>query len=102
MQKKLITFLFFANILDAIATDTGLRHEVITEANTLIAIIYDTNILLYYLIKVGGVSLGLFLLTGLSKKIERSKLVNTLLILTTAVYGGILLLHSVWITLWLS
>lgn len=102
MQKTLINFLFFANIIDAIATDIGLRHAGITEANALIESIYDTSIFLYYTLKVGGVTLGLFILTTLQQRLAQSKLIHALLYVVSAIYGSILALHVIWITLWLS
>ena len=102
MQKKLLLYLFIANIIDAIATDIGLRHGVITEANIGIAFIYEASIFLYYLIKVGGVSLGIYLLLHLQDKLQHKKVITLLLVTASLIYSGVLVLHVIWIALWLG
>lgn len=102
MQKYLLVFLFFANIIDTVVTDMGLRHGVIGEANPLIAKVYEQSILLYYFAKIVGVSTGLLLVTKVAKSLGKSRAIGFTLIFASGVYGYVLGLHTIWVSLWLA
>lgn len=101
MNRSLLIFLFFANILDAIATDIGLRYGYIEEVNPLIAHVYTNSLMLYYIVKVGGVTLGILLLDKIfsSPATQKQKVLSVLLTSASAVYLVVLGIHAFWISL---
>lgn len=94
-SNRLLWVLLGFSIFDALATDFGLRSDLIEEANPLIKYVYDRNIFEYYFVKL-GFPLSLFTLQSV---LARSPIVHKLLQFTVGLYSIISMLHIGWLTL---
>lgn len=83
------------SLMDALFTDFGLRLGTIEEANILMNTIYETNILLFYAIKIGLPLLLLYLTTIIHLKIYVRLLLSSALFL----YVAVMFLHVFWMIL---
>lgn len=95
MMKTLIFYLAITNIADGILTLIGLELFLIVEGNPLMAILYDTHPLLFISLKI-GLSFCLLCLLFF-KTLHKKKLINSLLVFSSAAYTVIMVFHVNWI-----
>lgn len=92
-KPYLITFcLLLLSIADAIFTDLGLRHAVITELNPIMNSVYYTSISLFYVIKI---ILPVMLLIAIPYAFS-SRLVKQTLTFALLIYFGVFIYHVGW------
>lgn len=82
-------------VSDSFFTDFGIQKQYITEANPLMAYIYDTSILGFYALKISLPCVLLFLLT----EIEHKKYLNLLVGFAILLYSVVLFQHIYWTSL---
>ena len=88
-----VTFLLLClSLLDAIFTDLGLRFGYIEEANQFVKYIYESSILIFYVIKLGLPLLLLYLTAIVNTRIY----LRALLSLTLLLYVAVISLHFFW------
>ncbi|SFA89699.1 MULTISPECIES: DUF5658 family protein [unclassified Bacillus (in: firmicutes)] len=98
-MTKLFIYLALVNLIDGIVTFIGLHLNVITEANHLMAVVYDNSPFLFMLIKI---FLSACLLVFVFKiKLNRTKLLLSLVMFASVAYSFTLSLHVYWILLYL-
>jgi hypothetical protein len=88
-----VRWIVFLCFFDALATDVGIRMHLVSEANPFAKLLYETNVALFYICKVG---LPLILLIFLPYVRERVVL-SRLFIFTGVVYALLALYHMGWI-----
>lgn len=88
-----VRWIVFLCFFDALATDVGIRMELVSEANPFARLLYETNVALFYICKVG---LPLMLLLFVPYVRERAVL-GWLFIFTGVVYALLALYHMGWI-----
>uniref|UniRef100_UPI00406BED95 DUF5658 family protein n=1 Tax=Sporosarcina sp. FSL K6-1540 TaxID=2921555 RepID=UPI00406BED95 len=97
-RKKLLTagiLLLLLAVVDSFFTDFGIQKQYITEANPLMALIYDTNIWGFYALKISLPCVLLYLLTEIEQKRYLKLLVGSAILL----YSVVLFQHIYWISL---
>jgi len=82
-------------VIDSFFTDFGLQKQYITEANPLMALIYDTSIWGFYTLKISLPCVLLYLLTEIEQKKYLKLLVGSAILL----YSVVLFQHIYWISL---
>ena len=82
-------------VVDSFFTDFGIQKQYITEANPLMAFIYDTSILGFYALKISLPCVLLYLLT----KIEPKRYLKLLIGSAILLYSVVLVQHIYWISL---
>lgn len=87
------------NILDGVATYYGLTHSLIKEANPIMDLLWKSNSSLFLLTKI---ALSAFLLYISYRVFTKSgtafrRLYTYLLAGVASLYGGIFILHTIWI-----
>ena len=82
-------------VVDSFFTDFGIQKQYITEANPLMAFIYDTSISGFYALKISLPCVLLYLLT----KIEPKRYLKLLIGSTILLYSFVLFQHIYWISL---
>ncbi|CAI6063380.1 DUF5658 family protein [Cohnella sp. JJ-181] len=85
--------LLVLSVFDALATDTGIRLQLIGEANPIARALYETNVVLFYAYKTLLPLLLLFLLRHAPER----RIVHLGTSLATALYGAVALYHAAWI-----
>ncbi|WP_216829162.1 DUF5658 family protein [Alkalihalobacterium elongatum] len=92
-KPYLITFsLLLLSIADAIFTDIGLRHNLITELNPIMNSIYYTSVFSFYFVKI---VLPLALLVFIPYAFS-SRLVKRTLVFALVIYFGVFVYHIGW------
>lgn len=86
--------LLVLSVFDALATDSGIRLQLIQEANPIAKALYESNVLLFYGYKT---ILPLLLLLLLRHAPERP-IVRFGTVLATALYAVVAIYHVVWIS----
>ena len=81
-------------VSDSFFTDFGIQKQYITEANPLMAFIYDTSILGFYAIKISLPCALLYLLTKIEPKRYLKLLIGSALLL----YSVVLVQHIYWLS----
>ncbi|WP_197485377.1 DUF5658 family protein [Sporosarcina psychrophila] len=97
-RKKLLTagiLLLLLAVVDSFFTDFGIQKQYITEANPLMALIYDTSIWGFYALKISLPCVLLYLLTEIEQKRYLKLLVGSAILL----YSVVLFQHIYWISL---
>ena len=87
--------LLLLGIFDSFLTDFGIQKQYITEANPLMAFIYDTSILGFYTLKISLPCVLLYLLT----KIEPKRYLKRLIGFAILLYSVVLVQHIYWLSL---
>lgn len=87
--------LFVLAVFDSISTDFGLRQAHIEEANPLMRIVYETDVILFYALKISLPILLLMLIRTLKPRRIISLLMGTALLL----YGAVFIQHIFWLTI---
>ena len=92
-KPYLISFcLLLLSLADAIFTDFGLRHAVITELNPIMNSVYHTSISLFYVLKIIlPVMLLIFIPCAFSNRLVKRTLTFALVI-----YFGVFIYHVGW------
>ncbi|WP_246469527.1 DUF5658 family protein [Cohnella nanjingensis] len=86
-------WLVWLSFFDAFATDTGLRLQVVQEANPLARALYETNVALFY-----GYKLLLpLILLALHRHVEGRSYIQKAGVIATILYGLIALYHVGWL-----
>ncbi|MDG0811071.1 DUF5658 family protein [Cohnella rhizosphaerae] len=85
--------LFVLCVFDALATDCGIRLQLIQEANPIAKALYETNILFFY----GYKTLLPLLLLFMLRHVPERPIVRRGIGLATALYAAVALYHVVWI-----
>lgn len=88
-----LIWLAFFSVFDAVATDIGIRMELIREANPFAKALYDTNPALFYSYKIVLPALLLLLLPTMNGR----KTLRLAVAVTTVIYGAVAFYHAVWI-----
>jgi hypothetical protein len=91
----LFQYLSILNMVDTVFTYFGLKHSYIKELNPLMEGAYDTNPLIFLLIK-SSFSVVLYLFV-VYKKVPISSLIKGLTLLASVFYSCALVLHLRWI-----
>lgn len=86
--------LFLLSLMDAIATDYGLRNGIIEEFNKLILIVYESSIFSFYLIKI---LLPLFIVK-LFPFVLKNPILKLSFQFAIFLYGVVFLYHIGWIS----
>lgn len=94
LTKMGIILLILAT-LDAFFTDMGIQNQLITEANPLMRIIYEVNLLGFYFIKIALP----VLLIGIVSRLESRPFIVILLHIAISLYVCVLLLHFSWLAM---
>lgn len=97
-RKKLLIagiLLLLLAAVDSFFTDFGIQKQYITEANPLMASIYDTSIFGFYALKICLPCVLLYLLT----KIEPKRYIKLLIGSAILLYSVVLFQHIYWISL---
>lgn len=89
--EGLLTFVYTANILDAILTLTWVKLQVADEANPIMAALLDINPWLFVLVKIGAVSASCVILWSL----RGHKLSKWISLGAALLYAGIISWHIV-------
>lgn len=95
---RLLWVLLGLSLIDAFATDFGLRFELIEEANAMMEYVYESSVIGFYFVKI-GLPISLF---PLQSVVTRSSFVQRLLQFTIALYALIFGLHVFWLVLQFS
>lgn len=82
-------------VVDSFFTDFGIQKQYITEANPLMAFIYETSIWGFYTLKISLPCVLLYLLT----KIEPKRYLKLLIGSAILLYGAVLVQHIYWLSL---
>ncbi|MFJ8064682.1 DUF5658 family protein [Psychrobacillus sp. NPDC096426] len=96
--RKPLTFAFFLLVLaifDSIFTDFGIRNGHISEANPFMRFVYESNIAIFYSIKIILPLLLMFVIT----KFQPRKYVQILIGIALLLYTFVLFQHFFWIAL---
>ncbi|WP_155987887.1 DUF5658 family protein [Gorillibacterium massiliense] len=92
LVQRMLIWLILLSLFDAIATDAGLHMHAITEANPLVASLYEFHPLVFY-----GVKIALpFLLFLLLRFVADSTIITRLVFLVTVVYSLVAIYHVMW------
>lgn len=91
--KGFLIWLIVLSSFDALATDTGIRMGVVSEANPFAALLYETHPALFYAYKT---VLPLLLLL-LYRYIDKSSLLTRLIPAVTVIYFLLAIYHLVWL-----
>ena len=78
---------------DAFFTDFGIQNHLITEANPIMSIIYEVNLLGFYFIKIALP----VLLIGILSRLESKPFIVIFLHIAISIYVCVLLLHFSWL-----
>lgn len=97
-SNQILYVLLAMSVFDALATDFGLRFDLLEEANPLVAYIYEESPFCFYTLKI-GLPLSLF---PIQSAVGCSRIVERLLQLSVVLYTIIFGLHIFWIVLHLS
>ena len=97
-SNRILWVLLGLALFDAIATDFGLRFELIKEANPMMDYVYESSAIGFYFVKL-GLPISLFTLQSV---VARSRFVQRLLQFTIGLYAVISGLHVFWIVLQFS
>ncbi|MFJ7970313.1 DUF5658 family protein [Psychrobacillus sp. NPDC096389] len=100
LKKPLVLtfFLLLLAIFDSISTDFGIRKGHISEANPLMRFVYETNIPIFYSIKIILPLLFMYIIT----KLQPKKYMQFLIIVALLLYTFVLFQHLYWITIIIS
>ncbi|WLR54366.1 DUF5658 family protein [Mesobacillus subterraneus] len=91
----LFYYLIIINFFDAVVTWIGLRFELISEMNPLMAAVYELNPLLFFITKLTlSIILLLFILL---KKVPGSSLVKSVAVFAAASYTAVFFMHGYWL-----
>jgi hypothetical protein len=93
MLRKLLYFIFAANLLDTVLTDVALRTGHVRELNPFMDALYHHGNVWFYSVKI-ALSLAMLVVVP---KAARFFVVRGLFTLTALVYSGALVMHSLWI-----
>ncbi|REB06428.1 hypothetical protein DVB69_12020 [Sporosarcina sp. BI001-red] len=94
-SNRLLWLLLGMSLFDALATDFGLRFELIEEANPVMDYVYEYSVLGFYFVKV---VFPLVLFT-FQPVVARSRIVQRLLQFTVGLYAVLSGFHVFWIWL---
>ncbi|WP_025786282.1 DUF5658 family protein [Sporosarcina sp. D27] len=98
VTTRLLWLLLGLSLVDALATDFGLRFELIEEANPMMDYVYESSVIGFYFVKL-VLPISLFTLQSV---VARSRFVQRLLQLTIGLYVVISGLHVFWFVLQFS
>ncbi|MCM3757617.1 DUF5658 family protein [Sporosarcina aquimarina] len=97
-SNRMLWILVSLSIFDALATDFGLRFELIEEANPMMEYVYKRSIIGFYFVKL-GLPMSLF---RIQSAVAHSRFVQRLLQFTIGLYAMISGLHVFWLVLQFS
>ncbi|WP_220138862.1 DUF5658 family protein [Paenibacillus anseongensis] len=93
-QSKLLLWLLFLCLSDAVFTDIGLHLSFIEELNPLIRSVYEWHVAGYYFLKL----ILPLLLMAFYPYIRKRAWVKPCLSLTVIIYGAVNVYHFVWLS----
>lgn len=92
-----LIILFVLNISDLIFSYGGLQAGIIEEANPIMAYLYETSILFFFMFKILVPFLLIISISRLLKFCENTELINALVYTAVFIYASINAYHIYWV-----